>query len=155
MSNASDFLVRGKSGIKIKKLHPDAVIPKYQTAGSVGFDLHVIDDYCIKTGESALLRTGLAIATPPGYMLMLAPRSSTWKKWGLVMPHSVGVIDQDYCGDDDEILLQVYNNKLKHAIVEKGDRVGQGIFIPVAKVSFAQTDTMGDSRGGWGSTGHA
>jgi dUTP pyrophosphatase len=155
MSDTTEFLVRGATGVKIKKIHPDAIIPQYQTHGAVGFDLHVIEDYSIRTGDSALLRTGLVIKTPPGYMLGLFPRSSTWKKYGLVMPHSIGIIDQDYCGEEDEIFLQVYNNKLKHAIVEKGDRVAQGIFIPVARLSFRECDSMGESRGGFGSTGHA
>ena len=152
--DATEFLVRThETGIRIKKLHEDAVIPKYQTHGSVGFDFHTVEDLVLKPGESTLVRTGLVIATPPGYMLALTPRSSTFKKWGLIMPNSIGVIDQDYSGDEDEVKIPVLNLSSAFAKVEKGERIAQGIFISVARLTFTECDSMGDSRGGFGSTG--
>lgn len=151
---SSEFLVRSRNtGIKIKKLHEDAIIPQYQTSGSVGFDLHTVEDLVLRPGHSTLVPTGLAIATPPGYMLAITPRSSTYKKWSLVMPNSIGVVDQDYCGDEDEIKIPVLNMGDSFAKVNKGERIAQGIFISVARLSFTECDSMGDSRGGFGSTG--
>lgn len=153
-AKAEDFLVRSRNtGIKIKKLHDDAVIPQYQTIGSVGFDLHTVEDIDIRPRYTTLARTGLAIATPPGYMLALTPRSSTFKHWKCIMPNSIGVIDQDYSGDDDEIMVPLLNMGDLRVKIEKGSRIAQGIFISVARLSFTECDSMGESRGGFGSTG--
>ncbi len=140
-------------GVKIKKLHPDAVIPKYQTEGSVGFDFHSVEDVQVKPGEFKLIRTGLAVATPPGFMLMACPRSSTYKNFGLVMVNSVGIIDQDYCGNEDEIRIPVMNIKNYDSYFIKGTRFAQAVFVQVGKFSFLETEDMGQSRGGYGSTG--
>lgn len=142
-------------GVKIKKIHADAVVPEYQTLGSVGFDFHAIEDVTIKPGQFTLIRTGLAIATPPGYMLMAAPRGSSYKNFGFMMPNSVGVIDQDYCGDEDEVKIPALNMKNFDSYIKKGTRFAQGIFVMVGKFNFKEVQDMGDSRGGWGSTGLA
>jgi dUTP pyrophosphatase len=140
--------------IKFKKLFDDVITPTYETIGSVGFDLRSYEDYEIEPLELGLVRTGLVIETPPGFMLALVPRSSTFKRTGLVMPHSVGVIDQDYSGEEDELILQFYNSS-RHATVDvrKGDRIAQGIFLRIGRFGFEETESMGDSRGGFGSTG--
>lgn len=140
-------------GVKIKKIHPDAIIPEYQTEGSVGFDFHTVEDTLVKPGELKLVRTGLAIKTPPGFMLMACPRSSTYKNYGLVMVNSVGVIDQDYSGDTDEISLPLLNTKNFDSFINKGARFGQAIFVQIGRFSFLEQEEMGESRGGYGSTG--
>lgn len=140
-------------GVRIKKVHPDAIIPQYQTVGSVGVDFHTIDDVTVKPGQLKLIRTGLAVATPPGFMFMACPRSSTYKNFGLVMVNSVGIIDQDYCGNDDEISLPMININDYDSYLKKGTRFGQAIFVKIGRFAFQERNDMGESRGGYGSTG--
>lgn len=142
-----------KQNIAIKKLHKDAVIPQYQTPGSVGFDFHTIEDLVLAPGEFKLIRTGLAIGTPENYMLALVPRSSTYMKWALTMPNSIGVVDQDYSGDEDEVKIPVVNESDGFTKISKGQRIAQGIFLSVGKFGFFECDSMGESRSGFGSTG--
>lgn len=139
--------------IKIKRIDKDFLLPVYETEGSVGFDLICREEIIVEPNSISLLPTNIIVETPKGYMLMLAPRSSTFRKKGLLMPNSVGVIDQDYCGDDDEILLQVYNAKSESVTVKRGEKLGQGIFVRVDKMEWEEIDgDMGESRGGFGST---
>ena len=70
------------------------------------------------------------------------------------MAQSVGIIDTDYCGEDDEIKIQVYNFTDSPVKVEKGDRIAQAIFVKVATPEWHEVEQMSDtSRGGFGSTG--
>ncbi len=85
-------------------------------------------------------------------MLEIKDRSSTLKKKGLLV--TTGYIDNDYCGETDEILLQVYNISDEDVKIEKGERIGQGAFIKVEIAEWQEADTMdSNSRGGFGSTG--
>ena len=82
--------------------------------------------------------------------------SGTGKK-GLLIPHGLGVIDQDYCGPSDEILIQVFNFTNQEVIVERGDRIAQGIFVKVENaksgVNWQEIDQINhQTRGGFGST---
>lgn len=88
-------------------------------------------------------------------MLMIAPRSSTWKKWGVRLGNTVGIVDEDYCGDDDQLMLSLWNPSTTAEVVIPGaTRIAQGIFVPVhTEVYFVRQEKMGRSRGGWGSTG--
>jgi len=140
--------------IQIKKLDPSIEIPQYQTNGSVGFDLPSSADVTINPGEIQLIPTGLVVKVPVGLMLMLVSRSSTPRKKGLTKPHSIGIIDQDYCGETDELKIQVYNFTNQPVKIQKGDRIAQGIFVPVVKAQFVEVDSQNqESRGGFGSTG--
>lgn len=140
--------------IQIKKLDPSIEIPQYQTNGSVGFDLPSSADVTINPGEIQLIPTGLVVKVPVGLMLMLVSRSSTPRKKGLTKPHSIGIIDQDYCGETDELKIQVYNFTNQPVKIQKGDRIAQGIFVPVVKAQFVEVDSHNqESRGGFGSTG--
>jgi dUTP pyrophosphatase len=115
--------------VRITRLRPDVPLPRYQTPGSVCFDLTCIDDATIAPGELKLLPLGLVIATPPGYMLMIASRSSTPMKKGLTLPHGIAVIDQDYCGPKDELLVLVHNFTKQPVEIKKGNRICQGGFV--------------------------
>ena len=140
--------------IEIFKLRDDVEIPKFETAGSVGFDLAAAEKCEIAPGEIALVPTGLVIKTPPGFALILASRSSTPRKKNLKMPHGIGIIDQDYCGPNDEIKIQVYNFSNQKTVVEKGDRLAQGIFVRAERCEFCEISKIeNNSRGGFGSTG--
>lgn len=138
----------------ITRIRPDVEIPQYHTEGSVGFDLAAAVDVELQPGETGVIPTGLVILTPPGYMLMLVARSSTFKKKGLIMPHCVGIIDQDYCGPEDELALQFTNVLSDEAVeIKKGERLAQGIFVCVDKFELVECEITSESRGGFGSTG--
>ena len=117
--------------VKIKRLDKDLPLPKYETDGSVGFDLLCREAVTIAPQTVALIPANVIVETPPGYMLMVTLRSSTPRKLGLLIPHGVGVIDRDYCGEGDEIQIQVYNFTGQPVTVERGDRIAQGIFVRV------------------------
>ena len=139
--------------VKIKRIDKSLPLPTYQTAGSVGFDIYSREDMEIKPHEIALIPGNIIVETPQGYMLLVALRSSTPRKKGLIKPHGIGVIDNDYCGEGDEIKVQVYNNTDKIVKVEKGERVAQGIFVKVDRFEWDEVERMGKNRGGFGSTG--
>ncbi len=139
--------------VKIKRLDKSIPLPVYQTKGSVGFDISAREDTVVPPRSVALVPGNIIVETPPGYMLLVALRSSTPRKKGLHKPHGIGVIDNDYCGERDEIKVQVFNSTDKDVVVERGERVAQGIFVRIGKFEWEETDSMGKSRGGFGSTG--
>ena len=140
--------------VRFKRIDPEVAPPEYQTGGSVCFDLAPSEDAVIAPGEIKRLKTGLVVETPPGYMLMVAARSSTPKKLGLMMAQSVGIVDQDYSGDADELLLQMYNFTDQPVAVKKGARIAQAGFVRIDQAELVETtETMSESRGGFGSTG--
>src|SRR3990167_5115073 len=140
--------------VKIKRIDKSLPLPTYQTSGSAGFDIYSREDMVIPPREIALIPGNIIVETPQGYMLLVALRSSTPRKKGLIKPHGIGVIDNDYCGEGDEVKVQVYNNTSNVAKVEKGERIAQGIFVKIDKFDWEETDTMGKTRGGFGSTGN-
>lgn len=138
-------------------LDPRAVPPSFATPGSAGFDLAILDDVTVLGRETVMARTGLVVQAPPDHMLLVAPRSSTWTRWGVRLANTVGIIDPDYCGPEDEIFLALWRPNhfadLKCQVIPAGTRLAQGLFVPVTAVMFEQTLAVGASRGGWGSTG--
>ena len=138
--------------VKIKRIDKSLPLPVYETSGSVGFDIVSREDVVIKPKEIALIPGNVIVETPPGYMLLLTLRSSTPKKKGLIKPHGVGVVDQDYRGEKDEVKVQVYNISDKETKINKGEKVAQGIFVRIDKFEWEEQQEMGKSRGGFGST---
>ena len=139
--------------VKIKRLDKTLPLPRYETEGSVGFDLLCRESVTIESQSVGLIPANVIVETPPGYMLMVTLRSSTPRKQGLLIPHGVGVIDQDYCGEGDEIKIQVYNFTPDSVIIERGDRIAQGIFVRVNRGEWLEVDQMdSETRGGFGST---
>lgn len=140
--------------VKIKRIDKSLPLPSYHTPGAVAFDLYSREDFTVPAKSVGLIPTNLIVETPPGFMLTVVTRSSTPKKKGLSVPHGIGIIDQDYSGEKDEIKLQVYNFTDNDVKIEKGERVGQAVFVRVERAEWQETDTMNDkSRGGFGSTG--
>ena len=139
--------------VKIKRLDKNLPLPRYETEGSGGFDLLCRESVTIESQSVGLIPANVIVETPPGYMLMVTLRSSTPRKQGLLIPHGVGVIDQDYCGEGDEIKIQVYNFTPDSVIIERGDRIAQGIFVRVNRGEWLEVDQMdSETRGGFGST---
>ena len=140
--------------VNIKRIDTSLPLPEYQTSGAVAFDLYSREDLTISPKTIALIPTNLIIETPDGYMLTVVTRSSTPKKKGLLVPHGIGIIDQDYHGEKDEIMLQVYNFTDQEVAITRGERVGQAAFVRVDRGEWQEVDEMKqDSRGGFGSTG--
>jgi len=139
--------------IKITRLRDDVEIPKYQTDGSAAFDLASADEVVVSPKTFKLVPTGLVIGTPPGHVLILAARSSLFKKKGLVLANGIGVVDSDYTGPEDQIFLAVYNQLETEVKIEIGERIAQGMIMPIVRVEFEEGETGEKSRGGFGSTG--
>lgn len=141
--------------VKITRIDKSLPLPKYHTKGSVAFDIYAREDTTLAPKEMKMIPTNLIIATPRGYMLMIAVRSSTGIKKGMMMVNGVGIVDQDYRGPDDECLVSLINYTKKKVLVERGERIAQGLFIPIQKAQWTEIDRpKGKSRGGYGSTGH-
>ncbi len=140
--------------VKVFRKDPSAALPAYQTAGSAAFDLAASQDLTIPPHEIRLIPTGLVFCTPPGHMLVLAARSSTPLKKGLMLANGIGIVDQDFCGPDDEVKIQVYNFTDQPVEIKKGDRIAQGLFLPVEQVEWEEVKMLDSkTRGGFGSTG--
>ena len=139
--------------VKIKRLDKDLPLPQYETGGSVGFDLLCRESVTVAPQMVALIPANVIVETPPGYMLMVTLRSSTPRKRGLLIPHGVGVIDPDYCGEGDEIQIQIYNFTDQPVTVERGAKIAQAIFVRVDIAEWSEVSEMGsETRGGFGST---
>lgn len=140
--------------IKIKRIDKTLPLPMYHTNGSVAFDLYSRVDDNIMARETKLLPANFIIKIPEGYMLLVAARSSLAKKKGLKMANGVGIIDQDYSGEDDEIHLLLHNYSNQDVKIEKGERLAQAVFVRVGKAELEEVEKMdSESRGGFGSTG--
>ncbi|MBE3561454.1 MAG: dUTP diphosphatase [Ktedonobacteraceae bacterium] len=139
--------------VYVKRVDTTLDLPVYATPGSVGFDLPCRIETHIEPRALGLIPANLIVQTPPGYMLLLTMRSSTARRKGLLMPNGVGIIDQDYCGEGDELLLSVYNFRDEAVTVLRGERIAQGIFVPIMRATWVEQETIGQGRGGFGSTG--
>jgi len=135
--------------VKIKKLHPDAVIPKYAKDGDAGMDLTAVD--VVADGGTLTYKTGLAVEIPRWHVGLLFPRSSVYKT-GQSLTNCVGVIDSGYRGE----LMLKYTLSPYQREYQIGDRVGQLIIMPYPKVEFEEVKELSDTErgdGGYGSTG--
>lgn len=139
--------------VTMKRIDPTLPLPEYHTPGSVGFDFTARESVTIAPHALGLVPGNLIVQTPAGYMLMVSLRSSTPRKKNLIIPHGLGVIDQDYCGPEDEVKIQVYNVSDAPVIVERGERIAQGIFVRVDQVEWNEVEKIeAATRGGFGST---
>ena len=141
--------------LKIRRLDSTVALPGYGTDESAGFDLSSSQDVTIKAGRIALIRTGLVIEVPTGHFLAIFARSSTPLKRGLMVANGVGVIDPDYSGPDDEVMIQVLNITDADVEVKRGDRLAQGIVLPAPRVTWQEVESIKEvTRGGFGATGN-
>ena len=102
----------------------------------------------------ALVRTGLVVEVPSGHFLAIFARSSTPLKRGLMVANGVGVVDPDYSGPEDEIMVQVLNFSTAVVSIKRGDRLAQGIVLPAPRITWNEvSDIRALTRGGFGATG--
>lgn len=138
--------------VPITRLRDSAREPTYATHGSVGFDVWTSEAADIAPGAIELVGTGLVIATPPGWALLVCLRSSTPKRFGVMQPHGIGVIDQDYMGPEDELRLQLLNFTHDAVRIPEGSRIAQGVFVRAEQATWTAHTPGAQSRGGFGST---
>ena len=139
--------------LKIVRIDKTLPLPEYKTIGSAAFDMYTRIDVTIRPKETVIVPSNLIIEVPIGYFLLLASRSSTGKK-GLFRPNGIGVIDQDFHGPKDEIGIMVYNITDEPIELKRGDRIAQGLILPIEKAEWEEVEVIKtESRGGFGSTG--
>lgn len=141
-------------GVKIQKLAEDAIVPKYQTQGAVGMDVHSMIDYTLKAGECAMIPTGLALQIPYGYECQVRPRSGLAAKCGVTVLNTPGTIDSDYRGEVKVLLMNHHPGM--PCVIKKGDRIAQLVFAPIAHADIEiveELDPTERGTGGFGSTG--
>jgi len=141
--------------LKIKRLDSTIPLPAYGTDEAAGFDLAAAHDITVRPREIALVRTGLVIEVPTGHCLAIFARSSTPLKRGLQVANGVGIIDSDYNGPADEVMIQVLNFTNADVEIRRGDRLAQGIILPAPRVRWQEVAEIQQViRGGFGATGN-
>ena len=141
--------------VQIKKLRPDAVVPKYMTAHAAGLDLCAALDNAIvvEPGSRVAISTGLALALPPGYEGQVRPRSGLAKEHGITVVNSPGTIDADYRGP---VTILLINHGTAAVTIKPADRIAQLVIAPVVQAELTEVDeldTTARGAGGFGSTG--
>ncbi|MGL2666245.1 dUTP diphosphatase [Helicobacter pylori] len=139
--------------IKIQKIHPNALIPEYQTEGSSGFDLHAVEEVTIKPHSVGLVKIGICLSLEVGYELQVRTRSGLALNHQVMVLNSPGTVDNDYRGEIKVILANLSDKDFK---VQVGDRIAQGVVQKTYKAEFIECERLDETsrgRGGFGSTG--
>ena len=134
----------------------DNKMPKIEkTKKGDWIDLRAAENIIIHKGEFTLIPLGVAIKLPEGFEAILAPRSSTFKNYGIIQTNSIGVIDETYCGDNDQWMMPVYATR--DAVIEKYARICQFRLLKhMDPVDVIETEHLEETdRGGFGSSGKA
>lgn len=118
-------------------------------------DLRSAAEVSMKAGEFRLIPLGVAMELPAGYEAHIVPRSSTFKNFGIIQTNHMGVVDETYCGDNDQWFMPAY--ALRDTVIHVNDRICQfRIMEHQPRLTFEETDCLGhEDRGGIGSTGKA
>ncbi len=141
-------------GVLIRRLDPGVPLPSYAHPGDAGVDLVTVEDCSLAPGERAVVRTGIAIALPPGYAAFVHPRSGLAAQHGVTVVNAPGTVDAGYRGEVKVILLNT--DARRPVSFRRGDRIAQLVVQRVEYVSFREVDALpGSARGegGHGSTG--
>ena len=138
--------------IKIKKIEPAILLPEKICAGD-WIDLRAAKSFVLEKGEFAMIPLGVAMELPKGYEAIVAPRSSTFKRYGILLANSIGVIDESYKGDSDEWHFPALATR--DTTILMNERICQFRIIKhQPAVEFKEVESLGnDNRGGFGSTG--
>lgn len=137
--------------IKIRYLRDIQKIERFNIGDWI--DLRAAEDVMIDSGQFKLIPLGVAMELPQGYEALVAPRSSTFKKLGIILANSIGIIDESYKGDGDEWHFPAY--AVKDTIIHKNERICQFRIIQhQPMIHLMEVDHLGnEDRGGIGSTG--
>lgn len=133
-----------------RRLHPAAVAPCYARPGDAGADLTSVEDATIEPGHRVLVRTGIALAVPDGWVGLVHPRSGLAARHGVTVVNAPGTVDSGYRG---EILVNLINLDPAEAFtVRTGDRIAQLVLQEVGEALFEETDSLSETERG--ETGH-
>lgn len=126
---------------------------EYIDGKSDWIDLRAAKEYALRAGEFALIDLGISVKLPAGYEMITAPRSSTFRNYGLLQSNGIGVVDESYCGDNDVLKMPVFATR--DTVVHVNDRICQfRIQRHQPRIVFEEVKTLGSpDRGGFGSTG--
>jgi dUTP pyrophosphatase len=140
--------------LRVRRLDPRAVLPSRAHDGDAGLDLHALDAFALGPGERAQVRTGIAIALPPGTAGLVLPRSGLAARHGIALVNAPGLIDEGYRGELQILLLNTDRSEPFSA--QAGDRIAQLVVVDVESPEIVETDDLGDTTrgvGGFGSSG--
>ena len=139
--------------IKIKYLNDDITRLEYIDGKSDWIDLRAAEEVELKAGEFKLIHLGVAMQLPEGYEAHIVPRSSTFKKWGIIQTNHCGIVDNSYCGPNDWWRMPVF--ALRDTKIEVNDRICQfRIQKNQPTLVFNEVEELeANNRGGFGSTG--
>ena len=139
--------------IKIKYLSDKIERLRYIDGKSDWIDLRAAERVELKKGEFQLIPLGVAMQLPQGFEAHIVPRSSTFKNFGIIQTNHCGIVDESYCGDEDEWKMPVYATR--DCRIEANDRIAQfRIMEHQPAIEFEECESLGNpSRGGFGSTG--
>lgn len=139
--------------IRIKRFDTALPLPEYKTAGAAAFDCPARETVVIPPKGTAFVPLNIALQLPRGHLALVQARSSLPKR-GLMVANGVGLIDEDYSGNNDELTAFLYNFTDEPVTVEKGDRLVQALILPVDRVEWDEVPELSaESRGGFGTTG--
>lgn len=136
--------------LPVRRLEPGAVLPTRAHSDDAGLDLYGLEDVTVAPGEGTVLRTGVAVAVPPGHVGLVCDRSSMARRG---LKTAGGVIDAGYRG---EVGVVVWNISRESQSVKKGERIAQMLVVPIATPAPIDSDDLGATlrgTGGFGSTG--
>lgn len=159
--------------IGFKKVHPDAMLPKYAHEGDAGMDVYAVESVKLRPFEPTLVKTGLVADIPTGYEIQVRPRSGLALKQGVTVWNSPGTVDCGYRNEIGVILLwtpfsppfDVFDKadfdpaiciKESWMVLHKGDRIAQFVVAPVTRCEPVEVTEVSDTErgtGGFGSTG--
>lgn len=142
--------------LKVKRVHPNARIPRYQTKGAACFDLHSTEEGTIGIGAMQhVFGTGLKFEIPEDHVMLIFSRSGHGFKNDVRLANCVGVIDSDYRG---EVKVKLTADQCNHFPVAIGDRIAQAMVIEAKQVEIVLSDELSETdrgEGGFGSTGQS
>ncbi|MFI5842327.1 dUTP diphosphatase [Catenuloplanes sp. NPDC051500] len=140
--------------VPLRRLDPDLPMPAYSHPGDAGADLYAAEDVELLPGHRALVKTGVALALPEGFVGLVHPRSGLAARLGVTLLNAPGTVDAGYRG---EILVNLINHDPEQtAKIARGDRIAQLVVQRVSRAVFEVVDELPDSvrgAGGHGSTG--
>lgn len=142
-----------KRHIKVKYFTDKIDKLKFIEGKSDWMDLHAAEDVELKAGDFKLIPLGVAIELPEGYEAHVIPRSSTFKNYGILQTNSMGLIDESYCGDNDQWFMPVYATR--DTVIHQNDRICQfRLMDHQTSLEITEVEHLeGKDRGGFGSTG--
>lgn len=146
--------------LRIKRLDSRATMPRYQSAGAAGFDLHAVlpdgEVRYVQQGRPVNFSIGLAFEVPPGWVMQLHSRSGHGFKSSVRLVNCTGIIDSDFRGEMRVKLIADECDAGEHLLVRHGDRIAQAVLVPAPQFELVEVDALSDTvRGtrGYGSTG--